>query len=65
MNYYYTSIASEERQTAIRQLRLAHARHMQAADEAEVMGKDEEAMYWLGRACDTHQRLLDLGESAI
>jgi hypothetical protein len=65
MNHYYTSIASEERQTAIRQLRLAHARHMQAADEAEVMGKDEEAMYWLWRASETHQKLLDLGEYAI
>ena len=60
MNYYYTSIASEERQTAIR---LAHARHMQAADEAEEMGKDEEASYWLGRALDSHQRLAALGET--
>jgi hypothetical protein len=63
MNYYYTSIASEERQTAIRHLRLAHARHMQAADEAEEMGKDEEASYWLGRALDSHQRLAALGET--
>lgn len=56
---------TEARQTAIRQLRLAHARHMQAADENAKKGKTSEAMYWLGRACETHERLLALGESAI
>lgn len=62
MNYHMTA---EARQTAIRHLRLAHARHMQAADEHAKKGNTAEAMYWLGRACETHQRLLDLGESAI
>lgn len=65
MNNKHTTIASEARQNTIRQLRLAHARHMQAADDHAKKGNTEEAMYWLGRACDTHQRLLDLGEVAI
>ena len=47
------------------ELRLAHARHMQASDENAKKGKTSEAMYWLGRACETHERLLALGESAI
>jgi hypothetical protein len=62
MNYHMTT---EARQTAVRQLRLAHARHMQASDEHAKKGNTKEAMYWLGRACETHERLLDLGESAI
>lgn len=62
MNYHMTT---EARQTAIRQLRLAHARHMQTADEHAKKGNTKEAMYWLGRACETHERLLALGESAI
>jgi hypothetical protein len=65
MNNKHTTIASEARQATIRQLRLAHARHMQTADEHAKKGNASEAMYWLGRACETHERLLALGESAI
>lgn len=53
------------RQSAIRQLRLAHARHMEAFDNYSKAGQTTSANYWLTRASETHQRLLGLGEVAI
>jgi hypothetical protein len=62
MNYHMTT---EARQTAVRHLRLAHARHMEAFDRFSKVGNMKEAGYWLMRASETHARLLDLGEVAI
>ncbi len=64
-NYCMNYEKNEARQQAIRQLRLAHARHMQAFDDYLKEGNTEKAGYWLMRASETHQRLLDLGEVAI
>ena len=49
----------------IRLLRLAHARHMATFDRYAKAGNASEAKYWLGRASETHQKLLDLGAVAI
>jgi len=49
----------------VRHLRLAHARHLATFDRYAKTGNASEANYWLTRASDTHQRLLDLGEVAI
>lgn len=49
----------------IRSLRLAHARHMATFDRYAKAGNASEAQYWLGRASDTHARLLALGAVAI
>ena len=62
MKYHMTT---EARQKTIRHLRLAHARYMKHFDAYRKIGKASEANYWLGRASDAHQRLLDIGEVAI
>lgn len=62
MKYHMTALA---RQKTIRHLRLAHARYMKYFDAYRKMGLASHANYWLGRASDAHQRLLDLGEVAI
>lgn len=49
----------------VRSLRLAHARHMEAFDRHAKAGNKAEAQYWLWRASETHQKLLDLGAVAI
>lgn len=49
----------------IRLLRLAHARHMASFDRHAKAGNKAEAQYWLWRASETHQKLLDLGAVAI
>ena len=49
----------------IRSLRLAHARHMANFDSHAKAGNTSEAQYWLWRAGETHQKLLDLGAVAI
>ena len=51
--------------TTIRLLRLAHARHMATFDRYAKAGNTSEASYWLWRASETHQKLLDLGAVAI
>lgn len=52
-------------QETVRALRLAHARHMATFDRHAKAGNKAEAQYWLWRASETHQKLLDLGEVAI
>jgi hypothetical protein len=64
-NYIMKFEKNEARQKEIRQLRLAHARHMEAFDRYSEAENFKEAHYWLTRASETHQRLLDLGEVAI
>lgn len=49
----------------VRLLRLAHARHMASFDLHAKDGNASEAQYWLWRASETHQKLLDLGAVAI
>lgn len=49
----------------VRSLRLAHARHMASFDRHVKDGNTSEAQYWLWRASETHQKLLDLGAVAI
>jgi hypothetical protein len=66
MNNYIMNLAKNEaHQQVVRNLRLAHARHMETFDRYIKEGNIEEAGYWLQRASETHQRLLDLGEVAI
>ena len=52
-------------QETVRSLRLAHARHMATFDRYAKAGNKAEAQYWLWRASEAHQKLLDLGEVAI
>jgi hypothetical protein len=49
----------------VRSLRLAHARYMTHFDNYINVENFKEAHYWLTRASEAHQRLLDLGEVAI
>ncbi len=52
-------------QETVRLLRLAHARHMATFDRHAKAGNKAEAQYWLWRASETHEKLLDLGAVAI
>ena len=49
----------------IRSLRSALALHIKTSNRYAKAGNIAEAQYWLGRASETHQQLLDLGAVAI
>lgn len=62
-NYCMNYEKNEAHEKAVRQLRLAHASHMQAFDDYLKDGNIEKAGYWLMRARDSHKRLAELGET--
>ena len=62
-NYTMNFEKNEAHQNEVRNLRLAHARHMAFFDHHAEAENFKEAHYWMTRAVETRQRLTELGET--